>query len=34
MVPLEGVPKAEMQQWLDFFESVAFEGTTHGPYFE
>ena len=34
MVPLDGVAPALMQEWVDFFAAVAFDGCTHGPYFD
>ena len=34
MAPLEGVEDAEAQEWVDFMAQVAFEGCTHGAYFD
>ena len=34
MVPMEGVASNEMQEWVDFMAGVAFDGVTHGPYFD
>ena len=33
-VPLDGVPREEMQEWLDFLAELTYAGTSHDTYFD